>query len=99
MADTSEDIQRDIDAINSISAVRFLLKIVCSNTGMGFAAIARVSDGTWTACRPMEIESSHLSKNDQPLERAAQAEILLVLELGKPLKGIRHGACVDDSAG
>ncbi|MEJ8845419.1 GAF domain-containing sensor histidine kinase [Variovorax rhizosphaerae] len=27
-----------------------LLKIICSNTGMGFAAVARVTEGTWTAC-------------------------------------------------
>jgi len=26
------------------------LKIVCGNTGMGFVAVARVTEGTWTAC-------------------------------------------------
>jgi len=50
MADTPEDIQRDILAVGRISAVPALLKIVCANTGMGYAAVARVSDGNWTAC-------------------------------------------------
>ena len=33
-----------------ISAVPSLLRLICQNTGMGFAAVARVTDGTWTAC-------------------------------------------------
>jgi len=37
-------------AVGRISAVPSLLKIICQNTGMGFAAVARVTDGTWTAC-------------------------------------------------
>jgi GAF domain-containing protein len=27
-----------------------MLKIVCQTTGMGFAAVARVTEGNWTAC-------------------------------------------------
>ena len=33
-----------------MSAVPALLRVICQNTGMGFAAVARVTDGTWTAC-------------------------------------------------
>jgi hypothetical protein len=40
----------DVAAIGRISAVPSLLKVICQNTGMGFAAVARVTDGTWTAC-------------------------------------------------
>jgi len=48
--DSPEAIGRDIAAIGRISAVPALLRIVCDNTGMRFAAVARVTDGTWTAC-------------------------------------------------
>lgn len=50
MDDTPEAIERDIELIGRISAVPSLLKLICSNTGMGFAAVARVTDKTWTAC-------------------------------------------------
>jgi signal transduction histidine kinase len=49
-ADSEEAIARDVAAVGRISAVPSLLKIICQNTGMGFAAVARVTDGTWTAC-------------------------------------------------
>ncbi|MGJ7613489.1 MULTISPECIES: GAF domain-containing sensor histidine kinase [unclassified Variovorax] len=48
--DTEEAIARAVAAIGRISAVPSLLKVICQNTGMGFAAVARVTDGTWTAC-------------------------------------------------
>ena len=50
LADRPEAIARDVMAVGRISAVPSLLKIICQNTGMGFAAVARVTDGTWTAC-------------------------------------------------
>jgi signal transduction histidine kinase len=50
MGDTDEEIRRDLLAISRIEAVPMLLRIVSETTGMGFAAVARVTDGTWTAC-------------------------------------------------
>lgn len=50
MTDDPSAIARDVAAIARISAVPSLLKLICQNTGMGFAAVARVTDGTWTAC-------------------------------------------------
>lgn len=50
MEDSPAAIARDIAAIARISAVPSLLRIVCDNTGMRFAAVARVTEGTWTAC-------------------------------------------------
>lgn len=50
LEDSAEAIARDVSAVGRISAVPSLLKIICQNTGMGFAAVARVTDGTWTAC-------------------------------------------------
>lgn len=48
--DSAESIAHDVAAVARISAVPSLLRIVCDNTGMRFAAVARVTDGTWTAC-------------------------------------------------
>jgi signal transduction histidine kinase len=48
--DEADEIRRDIAAIGRIDAVPALLKVICETTGMGFAAVARVTDGSWTAC-------------------------------------------------
>jgi signal transduction histidine kinase len=42
--------QEDIAAIARIDAVPTILDLVCQVTGMGFAAIARVTDERWIAC-------------------------------------------------
>jgi hypothetical protein len=44
------DFTPDIDAIQRIDAVPHILEIVCLSTGMGFAAVARVTDGRWICC-------------------------------------------------
>ena len=43
-------IQADIEAINRIPITNSILEIVCNITGMGFAAIARVTNKKWVAC-------------------------------------------------
>jgi signal transduction histidine kinase len=48
--DTPEEIARDILAISQIEAVPTLLEVLCETTGMRFAAVARVTESTWTAC-------------------------------------------------
>jgi hypothetical protein len=50
MGDGAEEIARDVLAIGRIAAVPTLLQVLCESTGMGFAAVARVTAGTWTAC-------------------------------------------------
>lgn len=44
------DIQADIDAISRISIIPKILEVICRNTGMGFAAVARVTENKWVAC-------------------------------------------------
>jgi hypothetical protein len=43
----SSDFQDDISAIESIEAVPAILNVVCRVTGMGFAAVARVTANRW----------------------------------------------------
>lgn len=44
------DIPADVEAISRIKIVPKLLEVVCRTTGMGFAAIARVTEDKWVAC-------------------------------------------------
>lgn len=45
-----QGIQADIDAVQRIDAVPRILEVVCRTTGMGFAAVARVTDERWVCC-------------------------------------------------
>src|ERR1700712_3780650 len=44
------DPDADIYAVGRIAAVPAILEVVCRTTGMGFAAIARVTEDRWIAC-------------------------------------------------
>jgi signal transduction histidine kinase len=44
------DFQADIAAVARIKAVPTILEVVCATTGMGFAAVARVTPDRWIAC-------------------------------------------------
>jgi len=46
----SPSIQADVDAVNKIPIVASILEVVCRTTGMGFSAIARVTEDKWIAC-------------------------------------------------
>ena len=50
MTQFSPEIQADIDAIGSIPVIATILEVICLTTGMGFAAVARVTDTQWIAC-------------------------------------------------
>lgn len=50
MSNIPANIQADIDAVNKIPIVESILEVVCRSTGMGFAAIARVTEDRWIAC-------------------------------------------------
>ena len=48
--DTPEEIAHDIQSVSHIESVPTLLEVLCESTGMRFAAVARVTENTWTAC-------------------------------------------------
>jgi signal transduction histidine kinase len=43
-------IEADVAAVARIDAVPMILEVVCRTTGMGFAAVARVTEDRWVAC-------------------------------------------------
>lgn len=45
------DYSQDIEAVGRIDAVPRILDVICKTTGLGFAAVARVTQDRWIACR------------------------------------------------
>jgi signal transduction histidine kinase len=43
-------VAEDVAAIGRIGAVQRILEVVCQTTGMGFSAVARVTETQWIAC-------------------------------------------------
>lgn len=58
----NHDFQDDIDAIAGIDAVSTILDVVCRTTGMGFAAVARVTGQRWIVCQVLD----HINFGLQP---------------------------------
>jgi signal transduction histidine kinase len=45
-----DNFRADIEAISAIDAVPTILNVVCRVTGMGFAAVARITEERWICC-------------------------------------------------
>ncbi len=70
------DFQADIDAITRIGAVRTVLDVVCEATGMGFAAVARVTEDRWVACKVLDnIDFGIQPGSELPVETTICYEI------------------------
>ncbi|UXN60690.1 GAF domain-containing sensor histidine kinase [Phyllobacterium zundukense] len=61
----NNDFQADIDAIGRIAAVPMILDVVCRSTGMGFAAVARVTEDRWIACQVLDAIEFGLKPGDE----------------------------------
>ena len=48
------DFQADVENVSRIAAVPTILEVVCRTTGMGFAALARVTEDRWIACSVLD---------------------------------------------
>ena len=48
-------IAQDVEAIGRIAAVPTILQVVAHTTGLRFAAVARVTDTSWTACAVYDL--------------------------------------------
>jgi len=54
-----------VDAIGRIDAVPMILEVVCRATGMGFAAVARVTQDRWVACAVRDEIAFGLAPGDE----------------------------------
>jgi signal transduction histidine kinase len=50
----AQDFPGDIERVARIAAVPTILEVVCRTTGMGFAAVARVTEDRWIACSVLD---------------------------------------------
>jgi signal transduction histidine kinase len=46
----TEELKRDVERIQELAIVPSILELICRTTGMGFSAVARVTDSKWIAC-------------------------------------------------
>ncbi len=65
MPATKVNIQADIEAINRIKIVPTILDVICRATGMGFAAIARVTEDKWVTCSARDDIAFGLMPGDE----------------------------------
>src|SRR5450432_2085774 len=50
----TQNLQTDLDRVSRIAAVPTILEVICRTTGMGFAAVARVTEDRWIACSVLD---------------------------------------------
>ena len=50
MADLESNFQSDVNAVQRIPIIEEMLNMICNATGMGFAAVARVTPERWITC-------------------------------------------------
>ncbi|WP_161392442.1 GAF domain-containing sensor histidine kinase [Croceibacterium xixiisoli] len=87
-----------MDAVRQVEAVTAILEVVTSSTGMGFAAVARVTDRAWMACEVLDKIEFGLKPGGQlPLEttlcnevRFAREEIVIDEVASDPLYATHH---------
>lgn len=48
------EIEADIEAVDRMEEVPTILEVVCKTTGMGFAAVARVTESRWVVCAVLD---------------------------------------------
>ena len=86
------DFQADITAIGRIEAVPTILDVVCRITGMGFAAVARVTEDEWIACAVRDEIGFGL----QPASEL-EVETTICQEIRKSRKGIVINDVAEDA--
>lgn len=85
------DYQADIDAIGKIDAVPTILDVVCRTTGMGFAAVARVTDSRWIACSVLDHIAFGIKPGDE-----LQVETTICHEIRQSGEPVIINSVVDD---
>jgi hypothetical protein len=49
-----DQLQSDVHSAQRVAAIPTILDVICLTTGMGFAAVARVTEDRWIACRVLD---------------------------------------------
>ena len=71
-----ESLARDVERVQGIAAVPTILDVVLQMTGMGFAAVARVTEDRWITCKSLDHVGFGLKPGDElPVESTLCDEI------------------------
>lgn len=83
MSNNRHNLKADIEAINKINIIPSILNVVCRSTGMGFAAITRVTKDHWITCTTRDRLGIGLQAGDEL--KAAPFPCGNVQESSKPI--------------
>ncbi|RYE97035.1 MAG: GAF domain-containing protein, partial [Oxalobacteraceae bacterium] len=76
LAPRNDDFARDVKRVGAIAAVPTMLDVVLRVTGMGFAAVARVTETRWIACEVLDRVDFGLKPSDElPIESTLCNEV------------------------
>lgn len=76
MDNTVNRLLADIERVKQIPIVATMLEVICRSTGMGFAAVARVTEDRWIACSVRDEISFGLQPGEElPIETTICNEI------------------------
>jgi light-regulated signal transduction histidine kinase (bacteriophytochrome) len=65
MAELEEHFKQDLSNIGMISIIPNLLDVICQTTGMGFAAVARVTEKRWITCSVHDAINFGITAGDE----------------------------------
>lgn len=93
-----DDIETYVAQVREIDSVPTILDVVCRTTGMGFAAVARVTDTKWVACEVLDnIHFGLAPGGELPLEsticheiRAVRQEVVIDHVADDPIYAQHH---------
>lgn len=85
--------QKDIENVSNIEGIANLLSVVCKVTGMGFAAIARVTDNRWITCLANDNLNFGLRPGDE-----LKVESTICYEIEKSHRAVVISNVAEDAA-
>ena len=65
MIEVNDKLYMDFEAVRKIPVIPQMLEIICQTTGMGFAAVARVTEDRWLACRVLDSIKFGLKEGEE----------------------------------
>src|SRR5687767_10234460 len=69
-------LEADVLLVSRISAIPAILEVVCQVTGMGFSAVARVTENRWIACSTLDRVNFGLKPGSElPIETTLCSEV------------------------
>ncbi|QMU28337.1 sensor histidine kinase [Adhaeribacter radiodurans] len=89
MINSQDDLFKDFETVRQISIIPTMLEVICQLTGMGFAAVARVTNDRWLACKVRDEVAFGLKEGE---------ELKVETTLCNEIRDIRQPIIIDNVA-